>query len=594
MPTEDQMTELRDNCKREWTTRNGVKGRLFTSKKNGATLFLPAAGYYHVSDLNYAGVGGDYWLRSLGTDYQYHGWRLLFGSNYCEVDRNHDRCYGFCVRPVREKPRPMNEETENPSKYGNSQMYSSGGTAGGKESSTISNTNVRTSGSANGHDYVDLGLPSGTLWATCNVGASSPEDNGSYFAWGETSTKGTYDWNTYKYANGDYKKITKYCNRNDRGNNGFTDNLTELQTIDDAAMSNLGSGWRIPSKAQWDELKNNTTHKWTTRNGKTGRLFTSKKNGQSIFLPAAGYRWGSEYSGSSSYGGYQSRSLRTDVYPNSAWGLNFHSDDCYMGGVDRSSGFSVRPVREISKPTAGGSGNHKATSGNGGSTGGDNGSSTSSTNVSISGSANGHDYVDLGLPSGTKWATCNVGASKPEDYGSYFAWGETQTKMNYNWETYKYANGNLYELTKYCPRADFGNKGFYDDLTSLISSDDPSVVIWGDGWRTPTYEQLEELFENTTNQWTTKNGVNGRLFTSKKNGKTLFIPASGYRDEDKLRTVGVEGNYWTMQIVSDFPRGGVAFCFSSDTPRGMGPVKYGTMSLRARCSGLSVRPVRAK
>ena len=192
------------------------------------------------------------------------------------------------------------------------------------------------------HEYVDLGLPSGTLWATCNIGASSPEDYGNYYAWGETSTKGTYDWSTYKYANGDKDKLTKYCNDSDKGNNGFTDNLTELQPSDDPATANWGSGWRTPSKAQWDELLKNTTNKWTTRNGVSGRLFTSKKNGQTLFLPAAGARWGSELSVALS--SYWSRSLDAGS-PNGAWSLGFYSGDCGMSYNYRYDGQSVRPVR---------------------------------------------------------------------------------------------------------------------------------------------------------------------------------------------------------------------------------------------------------
>ena len=196
------------------------------------------------------------------------------------------------------------------------------------------------------HDYVDLGLPSGTLWATCNVGASKPEDYGSYFAWGETSTKSTYNWSTYKYANSDYDKQTKYCNRSDFGNNGFTDDLTALQAGDDPATANWGSGWRTPSGGQWWELLNNTTRKWTTQNGKKGYLFTSKKNDNSVFLPAAGDRWDSEFCNAGSYGYYWSRSLDTDD-PDVAWSLDFYSDDCNLGSYHyRFYGFSVRPVCE--------------------------------------------------------------------------------------------------------------------------------------------------------------------------------------------------------------------------------------------------------
>jgi hypothetical protein len=204
----------------------------------------------------------------------------------------------------------------------------------------------QATGELNGHGWVDLGLPSGTLWATCNIGASKPEDYGDYFAWGETKPQsGNVDnWNSYKYANGSYDKLTKYCSKSDYGDNGFTDNQTTLQTGDDPATS-WGSGWRTPSKAQWDELLANTTNKWTTQNGVKGRLFTAK-NGQTLFLPAAGYLWGSElhYAGSSGY--YWSRSLDTDN-PSDAWGLTFNSGGCYMNRHgDRRYGFSVRPVRQ--------------------------------------------------------------------------------------------------------------------------------------------------------------------------------------------------------------------------------------------------------
>ena len=199
-----------------------------------------------------------------------------------------------------------------------------------------------------GHEYVDLGLPSGTLWATCNVGATKPEGYGNYYAWGETKpqSSNTYNWSSYKYANGNYDKLTKYCNKSSYGNNGFTDDLTALQTSDDPAAANWGGGWRTPTKAQWDELLANTTNQWTTKNGVSGRLFTSKKNGQTLFLPAACGRWDSELLGAGFNGLYWSRSLYTDN-PSCAWRLYFNSGDCYMGGDRRRyGGFTVRPVRQ--------------------------------------------------------------------------------------------------------------------------------------------------------------------------------------------------------------------------------------------------------
>ncbi len=193
--------------------------------------------------------------------------------------------------------------------------------------------------------YVDLGLPSGLLWATCNVGADNPEDYGDYFAWGETQPKDTYNWSTYQYCNGSYYTLTKYCNNSDYGYNGFTDNLTTLLPEDDAATANWGSDWRMPTKEEWQELYSNTTQTWTTQNGVNGRLFTAS-NGNSLFLPAAGHRWGGELGNAGSHGYYWSSSLCTDD-PNDAWYLLFYSGSTYVGsGFYRYFGFSVRPVLE--------------------------------------------------------------------------------------------------------------------------------------------------------------------------------------------------------------------------------------------------------
>ena len=147
------------------------------------------------------------------------------------------------------------------------------------------------------HEYVDLGLPSGTLWATCNVGASKPEDNGDYFAWDECKT----------------------------------------------AAANWGNGWDMPSKEQWEELKENTKSTWTTRNGVKGRLFTAN-NGNSLFLPAAGRRLSGEVYNVGSSGYYWSSSLYAGN-PLYAWLFYFSSGSAYVGSGIRIDGQSVRAVR---------------------------------------------------------------------------------------------------------------------------------------------------------------------------------------------------------------------------------------------------------
>jgi uncharacterized protein (TIGR02145 family) len=193
-------------------------------------------------------------------------------------------------------------------------------------------------------DYVDLGLPSGLLWATCNVGANAPEDYGDYFAWGETQPKSDYRWDTYQYCNGSENTLIKYCTNSEYGNNGYVDNLTTLLPEDDAATANWGEGWRMPTDGEWQELYNNTTMTWTQQNGVNGRLFTAS-NGNSLFLPAAGYRPHSSLDYAGSYGDYWSSSLYYTGNPSRAWFFRFHSGNYDMYISLRCYGQSVRAVR---------------------------------------------------------------------------------------------------------------------------------------------------------------------------------------------------------------------------------------------------------
>ena len=197
------------------------------------------------------------------------------------------------------------------------------------------------------HEFVDLGLPSGTLWATMNVGASKPEDYGSYYAWGETegynNGKSTFNESTYKWCNGSYNTQTKY---NTSSSYGTVDYKTELELADDAAYVNWGKQWRIPSKEQFQELINSsyTTTEWTSVNGVNGRLVTSKTNGNFIFLPAAGYRDGTSLDNAGSNGYYWSRTLDTRL-TSDAYYLGFGSSNIDTRNFIRGQGRSVRPVR---------------------------------------------------------------------------------------------------------------------------------------------------------------------------------------------------------------------------------------------------------
>lgn len=167
------------------------------------------------------------------------------------------------------------------------------------------------------------------------------------------------------------------------------------------------------------------------------------------------------------------------------------------------------------------------------------------------------EAIDLGLPSGTKWANMNVGAEKPEEYGLYFAWGEIVgygSDINdgrvFDWASYKWCNGSNKAQTKYCINSSYGT---VDNITVLELEDDAARANWGGQWVMPTYEELCELINNTTSEWTTQNGINGRKYTSKKNGNSIFLPAGGGRFGTSLGDYTKNGYYWTSSVSNGDP-----------------------------------------
>ncbi|MCQ2303957.1 MAG: fibrobacter succinogenes major paralogous domain-containing protein [Bacteroidales bacterium] len=214
------------------------------------------------------------------------------------------------------------------------------GTSFGPEKSFTTESGGGGGGSYAGHEYVDLGLS--VKWATCNVGADNLWDYGDHFAWGETTAKSNYDWTTYKWCNGSGNTLTKY---NMNSSFGTVDNKARLESADDAAAQNWGDGWRMPTRAEWQELCDNTTIAWTTQNGVYGWLFTGTKpgyTGVSLFLPAAGLRTGESLYYEDLYGDYWSSS-RNSSYPYAAYRMRFPSDNQDYGA--RCNGLAVRPVR---------------------------------------------------------------------------------------------------------------------------------------------------------------------------------------------------------------------------------------------------------
>ena len=367
-------------------------------------------------------------------------------------------------------------------------------------------------------EAVDLGLHSGTLWANMNVGAESPEDYGGYYAWGETEEKDVYDWSTYIHCDG-----TKETCHN------LGEDITGTEY--DVAHVKWGGNWQMPTYYQFWELLINCSSKWTTNNGVSGRLYTGP-NGNSIFLPTAGFLKGDinenvgtngDYWSSTPYLGNSFEALV--IYFYSGHSSSSQSFCCY--------GHTVRPVITPQKDK-----HHVPAA---------------------------LEAIDLGLPSGTKWANMNVGAEYPEDCGDYYAWGETEEKYYYASSTYAY-----YE------------DGSYIDIGSDIAGTEYDVahVNWGGDWQMPTLDQIKELLDNCTYTWTTVNGVKGGEFTG-PNGNSIFLPAASYFSNFSIDQ-DVSGIYLSSTQDLDKYYNNYSLVFNKH---------YAKWGFGVRYNGRSVRPV---
>ena len=431
-----------------------------------------------------------------------------------------------------------------------------------------------------GYEMVDLGLS--VQWANMNIGADAPEDFGYYYAWGETKTKNDYSSVTYAY--------------------GTTQNLGDGYDIagseQDAAHVNMGNSWRMPTWIELEELIDNCDWAWVTQNSVNGYRVTSRKNNNSIFLPAAGIMKGGTlmypnqgvaYISSKGeenservhvFAGYESSWQKSyestyDPYP-------YNSGYNYGLGTLRYYGHSIRAVASSNAVTSDDVvmnirtdsvtwklGDTAATLyatvssntpvdevkvgfvvGDSANIGKDNASdypqtltATGRFSQTLSVYNNfgywfrayvevgdqvfygkamhyGYEMVDLGLPSGTLWANMNVGAGLPEEYGGYYAWGETIQKNDYSQGTYQHyvAADNLY-------------KNLGEDFDIAGTKLDAAHELMGNLWQLPNSAQLQELSSDTytTWKWTSQNGVNGYVVTSKQNGRSIFLPATGVK-----------------------------------------------------------------
>ena len=524
------------------------------------------------------------------------------------------------------------------------------GTAYGEEIcfTTGSFNPIDISGTENGYAYVDLALPSGILWATCNIGSTTPEGSGDYFAWGEIEPKDQYTWKTYKWSNGNDSTFYKY---NTDSSRGIVDNITTLSPADDAATVNWGGNWRMPTYSELSELRTDTlcTWVWTTLNGVKGHRITSKRNGNSIFLPAAGCISNKAVS-NANYTGYYNSSSLIPHYSNDSRYLVFRSSYYSSGEVVRSHGLPIRPVLGKHLVTNPSVTTYAATlitentalvegrvTNDGGANIVEHGVvySTSKSKLTLakgskvisndglvlfsctltglledttyyvrtyatneagntsygsriefktistvlsepSGNENGYEYVDLGLS--VKWATCNIGATTPEKFGDYFAWGETTSKADYRWDTYKWCNIADTTLTKYC----VSNKyGIVDNTITLDPTDDAATILWKGKWRMPTDEEWAELRTECTWYWTTKNYINGYKIVG-KNGNSIFLPAAGYQLNEDSNEKKTSGYYSSASLYVDLSQYAHSIFFNA---------KLIDKYYNGRFCGQSVRPV---
>ena len=643
MPTVEQAQELFNYCDNEWIEEKGIKGYKFTGQ-NGAGIFLPASGSRHNSDVINVGNQGLYWL---GIVYDENSKaRTIVFDKYtfsCEEVLSSSRMYGCNIRPVATEntlvPLQLSESnvevflgeeafveiTSGNGSYivvssdesvasvlidGNSVKVS----AVGAGTATITVTDSSTGETAtievtvtvplcpddNHPHMIDLGLPSGTLWACCNVDATTPEEYGGYFAWGETEEKDVYNSSTYIYYDGD----TYYDIGSDISGTEY-----------DVAHVKWGDSWVMPTRNQIEELCSNCSYTWASVNGIIGGKFIGP-NGGIIFLPAAGERSNEGINDIDTYGLYWSSTNRMLLR---SYNIFFDSSGGYYGEKKVYNGLTVRPVfsdntivpLQLSKNnvemTVGEEGHVQIISGNGSytiassnenvATGTLDGISVmitavgaGTTTITVTDSSTGetaaievtvagigaylncpddhHPHlIDLGLPSGTKWACCNVGADTPESYGGYYAWGETEEKTDYSWSSYIHCDGS----SETC-----------HDLGGDIAGTEYDVahVKWGSSWQMPTVDQITELFNNTTHEWTTVDGVDGCKIQS-SNGGTLFFPAAGYRKGADTNLLGRYSIFW-----SSMPSSGDSSYRGS---LGKNSVQYnGTIW---RYYGQSIRPV---
>ena len=397
-------------------------------------------------------------------------------------------------------------------------------------------------------------------WSTSatNFGVSTSKDgndySGSFVDWGTNKIGNDVPntWRTLTYDEWDYVVF-------DRPNASSLKGVAQVNGVNGLIL--LPDNWTCPSGVTFKSGFHNNygVEYYAAYQTFTAAEWSKLESAGAVFLPASGYRSGSYVDYVQHYGDYWCATESNGYYVRC---LGFYSDEPRIYDANRNFGRSVRLVKDIE----GGITPDTPTE-----------PDTPETPTEPENKENGYEYVDLGLS--VKWATCNVGATKPEEYGDYFAWGEVEPKNVYNWSTYKWCNGSSNTQTKYCTDSSYGT---VDNKTVLEAADDAATANWGGIWRMPTKEEQDELRNNCTWEWTTENGVNGYKVTSKSNGNSIFLPAAGSRGYGGLDDVGSYAYYWSSSLYTDVPYDAYSLYFYSG---------YVGWYNDGRNSGRSVRPV---
>ena len=380
------------------------------------------------------------------------------------------------------------------------------------------------------HEYVDLGLPSKTLWAKTNIGASSPEGFGDYFAWGETTTKSTYSWSNYQYCSGTAETVQDL---------GAQISGTKY----DAARAKWGNDWQMPTYDQVNELILECDLAIKTYNGVKCMEFKGP-NGNAIYFPCPGYKYDNNFVSENKVTYYwmgskdmegNIDSKATALYIRVGSGAKVESTT-----AQRRTGLPIRPVRsqggsDIIEPTT-----------------------------------PDPEAIDLGLS--VKWASFNLGATSAEKYGNFYAWGETATKSSYTWANYQHASGSATTV-----------KNIGNDISGTIY--DAATTLWGSDWRIPTKEEITELYQKCTFTAATVNGVNGYNVKG-PSGKTIFMPFAGCSYDGKSYGSSSYTYYWSGDISTSTNQKAYSLYLKASTAP--------TLAETQRRTGVVIRPVKGE